>query len=103
MTVVVEQRKSTERNGYVLEHLCEVEAKSVTATVSECEKVEFEDGRLAVDWLSGSYLYGSEVQITYYTRKKPVIRQRVNGHNGYYRVEIHLSPDEAARVVRSLK
>ncbi len=83
--------------------MCEVQAKSVTAAINEEEKVELEGGVLAVDWLSDSYRYGNEVQIVYYTRKRPVIRRRVDGHNGYFRVELHLDPEEAAKLVRSLK
>jgi hypothetical protein len=101
LTVVL--RSSTERNGYSIEHLAEINAKSVTATKDETRKLEFQNGKLAVDFLSGSYLYGSEIQLSYYTRDKPTERSRVQAHNGYYRVEIHLSLDEAAKLIKAIR
>lgn len=101
MTVL--ERPVTERNGYHIDHMAEVDVKTITATINESEKVEFQGGKLAVDWLSDSYKYGSEIQIVYYTKTPPVVKSRVDGHNGWHRVEIHLTPDAALQVVRSLK
>jgi hypothetical protein len=95
-------RPPTERNGYRLDHLIVVDAKSVTATKDETRKLEFQNGKLAVDFLSGSYLYGSEIQLSYYTRDKPTERSRVQAHNGFFRVEIHLSLDEAAKLIKAI-
>ncbi len=101
MTVTV-QRKPTEYHGCVIDHVCEVEVKSVTATIDQVDKLEFSNGKLALDLISNSYLYGEEVQLIYYTRFQPEIRRRVNGHNGFFRVELHLSKVQAAALVRGL-
>ncbi len=94
---------TTEYNGCQIDHMAKVQVKGITATIDDKTKLEFSDGLLAVEWLTQSYRYGSEVQLVYYTRTKPEIRQRVNGHNGYYRVEIHMTRDQAAELIRSLR
>jgi len=83
--------------------MAKIEVKGVTATVDDKTKLEYSSGVLAVEWLSNSYRYGDEIQLVYYTSEKPTVRQRVNGHNGYHRVEIHMTPAQAAELVRSLR
>lgn len=102
--MVVEVRGPTERNGYSIEHLATVHPKRVVVSHTEDSKLFFEDGVLALDYLSNSSLYGAEIQLVYYTRRKPaIIPQRVNGHNGYFRVEICMSPEEAVRLLKSVR
>jgi hypothetical protein len=90
----------TEYKGAHLAHVFRSLPLTTTVAVDKHLKLVF-NGPVCVDHLTDSYKYDEEVHIITYQKTEPEAAYRVTQHNGYYRVEMHLSVNVFEDLVRA--